>query len=387
MTETDAGLRAVMAKIADGYDLVPYKPKDKGSPGLDPALLYGIAGLYGEFPLRRDIEVLDLGCGTGGQLQRVGGLTTGRLAGIDISPVSCEEAARKCAALGARCTIQCKDLFDLDLAGLGQFDLIYVLGVYFVVPPPVQARLIEVVSTCLKPGGVLVISYYTGEVWRQFDAMRRAVQAVVDRSAPAAAQIKTARDCVQAMAADGKSAILARLVEHSRKGGETTFFHEMMGEVLAQTKAAELEAALAPAGIHFLNLLQPGPFPSTDPMARAAAADRVSMGGYLYGVFGKYDPSRPAEWTTLFWITNLRRAGVSNVGIAVFQDAATGGRVEVANSTTAVALDLLARGPRPWSEILNAMAATPAGLAYLTSVKRDFISFWHQGLLTPLAQI
>ncbi len=388
MSDADAEVRAISAKIAEGYNRVPYKPKGKGSPGLDPYLLFGIAGIYGDFALRGDIDVLDLGCGSGGQLLRVGGLTTGRLAGVDISRVACSDARRQCAPFGARCTIQCSDLFDLDTAGLGRFDLIYVLGVYLVVPPAVQRRLIEVLTACLKPGGVAVISYYAGDVWRHMDAMRKAVHATVDRRAPSSEQLKTARRCVQEMARNaGKSAVLARLVEHSLTGDEATFFHEMMGPVLAQVTATELETALAPAGIHFLNWLQPGPFSGVpDPAARAAAADRVTQGGYHYGVFGRYDPSGPADWNRLSWITGLRRAGVSGYGIPIFQDTASGGRLEVANSTTAAALDMLAHGPLQWNVILQAIMAHPAGATYLPSVKRDFLSFWGSGVLTPIAQ-
>lgn len=383
-----AEVRAVTAKIADGYNRVPYKPKGKGSPGLDPYLLFGIAGTYGSFPLRRDIDVLDLGCGSGGQLLRVGEQTAGRLVGIDISRVACNDARRQCAPFGGRCTIHCSDLFDLDPADLGQFDLIYLLGVYLVVPPAVQSRLIEVLTACLKPGGVAVISYYAGDVWRLMDTMRQAVQAAVDRRTPSSEQLKAARRCVQEMAQTGKNPALARLVEHSLKGDDATFFHEMMGPVLAEVRATDLEAALAPAGIHFLNWLQPGPFSSaTDPAARAAGADRVTQGGYHYGVFGRYDAAKPADWTHLSWITGLRRAGVTGYGIPVFNDTANGGRVEVANATTAAALDLLARGPSPWNTIQSAIMANPAGAAYLPSVKRDFLSLWASGALTPIAQI
>lgn len=388
MSDADAEIRAISAQIADGYNRVPFKPKGKGSPGLDPYLLFGIAGAYGDFALRGDIDVLDLGCGSGGQLLRVGGLTKGRLVGIDISRVACNDAKRQCAAFGARCTIHCSDLFDLDPASLGQFDLIYLLGVYLVVPPAVQQRLIEVLTACLKPGGVAVISYYAGDVWRQMDLMRKAVHAAVDRRAPSSDQLKTARRCVQDMAQNaGKSAVLTRLLEHSLKGDDATFFHEMMGPVLAEVKATELEAALSPAGIHFLNWLEPGPFSSiTDPAGRAAAADRISQGGYRYGVFGRYDPAKPADWGHLSWITGLRRAGVSGYGIPIFHDTATGGRIEVANSTTAAALDMLARGPVQWNVILQAIMAHPAGATYLPSVKRDFLSFWASGVLTPIAQ-
>lgn len=388
MSDADADVRAISAQIAEGYNRVPFKPKGKGAPGLDPYLLFGIAGTYGDFPMRRDLDVLDLGCGSGGQLLRVGGLTTGRLVGIDISRVATNDAKRQCAAFGTRCTIHCSDLFDLDPASLGQFDLIYLLGVYLLVPPAVQQRLIEVLTACLKPGGVAVISYYAGDVWRQMDMMRKAVQAAVDRRTPSSEQLKTARRCVQDMAQKaGKGALLARLVEHSAKGDDATFFHEMMGPVLAEVKATELEAALAPAGIHFLNWLEPGPFSGTPaPDARAAAADRISQGGYRYGVFGRYDPSKPADWAHLSWLTGLRRAGASGYGIPIFHDPATGGRIEVANSTTAAALDMLARGPSPWPTIQAAIMAHPAGATYLPAVKRDFLTFWASGVLTPIAE-
>ncbi len=384
--QADADVRAVTAKIAGDYNSVPYKPLSKGSPGLDPALLFGLAGVYGDFPMRRDMDVLDLGCGSGGQLLRLGGLTTGRILGVDISRVACDDAIRQCKPLGSRCAIHCADLLDFDLATLGQFDLIYLLGVYFVVPDAVQKRLLEVIAACLKPGGVAVISYYTGEVWRQYDAMRKTVHAVVDRTTAPAEQIKAARRCLQDMAAaPGQKAMTTRIITHALAGDETALFHEIMGEVHAHATTTAFEEALAPAGIHFLNWLQPGPFASPDPKARAAAADRGSQGGYLYGVFGKYDPALPADWSKISWITGLRRAGASAYGIPVFRDTAASGTVEVMNTSTAAALDVLARGPVAWTDIQKALAAQPAGLAYLAAVKRDFLTYWQAGQITPLA--
>ena len=382
MREEIASVRAVTAKIAAGYDLVPYNPQGIGSPGLDPVYVFGLAALYRDCPVSADFEVLDLGCGGGSQILRAGAQGTGRLVGVDISRAACDEAIARCASLGPRCRILCTDLFDLDEAIIGQFDLIYLVGTFYVVPPAVQRRLLEVLSACLKPGGVALISYYSPDIWRHFDALRQRIQSVSDRCALPAARVEAARDVVRRIAeTPGRGGISDQVLGHALSCEEPTFFHEMLGEILAPVTAAGLESALTPSGIHFLNWMMPGPFAHIpDAGARAAAADRMP-GGYHYAVFAKYDAGVAPAWTGVCWQTRLRRAG------AGFRDAATGHGLAIDNSATALALDVLAGGPRVWAAIEETLAAQPAGTAQIAGVRRDFLSLWQNGLLTSASAL
>ncbi len=382
MTGEDSEARAMTARAAAGYDLVPYNPNGTGSPGLDIHNLFSVASVFGDFPPRRNLAVLDLGCGGGGQILRAAEATSGPILGIDISKTACDEARKRCAHLGSRCTIRQADLLDLDPATLGSFDVIYMVGLYYVVPPAAQARLIEILARCLAPGGVAMISYYSPDVWRSIDALRRSIQGAIDRTAPPRARIDAARRHTAELARAGHSGVSERILHHALTCDEPTFFHEMLGELLAPVTALELEHRLGPAGIHFRSGMVPGPYVDlTGPAARAAAADQMP-GGYHYAVFGRAADNR--DWCHLAWQTRLRRAGATAFGIAVFVDPASGQALEVASTATAGLLDALATGPMAWRDLEAALAKSPSGTASLASVKKDFLSFWLRGVAGPM---
>ncbi len=383
MAGDDLEARAVTARIAAGYDLVPYNPTGAGSPGLDLNHLFGVASLYGDFPRRRDLAVLDLGCGGGSQILRAAPATSGPILGIDISGTACAEAAARCASLGERCVIRQANLLDLDPATLGTFDVIYLVGVYYVVPPPVQARLIEILSRCLAPGGIALISYYSPDIWRSIDALRRSIKDTIDMAAPPRARIAAARAHVAELLRTRHAGISERILSHALSCEEATFFHEMLGELLAPVTTAGLEERLSPAGIHFLSWMSPGPYVHfAAPAARAEAGDTLP-GGYHYAVFGRVAGDLGA-WEQVAWQTRLRRAGASGFGIAVFIDPASGQGLEVPNSATAALLDMLAAGPTPWPALRAALEARPPGAAYTPAVRKDFLTLWLQGAVNPV---
>lgn len=380
----ESGAHAVTARIAAGYDAVPYNPNGAGSPGLDLTYLYGVAALYGDLPLRRDVSILDLGCGGGGQILRAAAATSGRIVGIDISRTAVEEATARCASLGPRCVIRQADLLDLTPESLGVFDVIYLVGVYYVVPPPAQARLIDILSRCLAPGGVAMISYYSPDIWRSIDTLRGSIRSAIDMTAPPRLRIDAARRHVADLARTGRSGVSANILDHARACDEPTFFHEMLGELLAPVTTAGLEALLAPAGIHFLSWIFAGPFIHNEtPAARAAAADHMP-GGYHYAVFGRTPGLGGGAWRHVRWETRFRRAGTSSFGLAVFADPASGQALEIPSSATAGLIERLAAGPVPWTDLQALLEAGPAGKAYTASVKRDFLTLWQRGAINPL---
>ncbi len=194
----ESDLRAVNAEIAASYDLAPFDAPPIA--GIDPEAVFGMAALYGVAPPKKHFDVLDLGCGTGAQLEHVATSTEGRVVGTDLSRSACDHAATRCAKFGARCRVVCADFLDLDPNQLGQFDLIYNVGVLYVTPPDVQKHILDLIADCLKPGGVAVISYYFGAHALLANGLREMLRLSVDRVAPPAAQVQLAKSRIQDIA-------------------------------------------------------------------------------------------------------------------------------------------------------------------------------------------
>jgi len=132
------------------------------------------AGLYDVFPeplltsaKRRGLSlhtpapgalVLDVGCGTGAQLQMYQSLGC-RLAGIDASPVMAEGAARK---LGASAVIQVGDGAHLPYAD-ATVDLVLMSMMLHALPPATRAAVLEEAARVLgDEGRILVLDYHCG---------------------------------------------------------------------------------------------------------------------------------------------------------------------------------------------------------------------------------
>ena len=100
-----------------------------------------------------DAETLDVGCGTGEFVRRLGDLLPqGRFVGIDVIPHSLDLARGNCAALGDRATFEVGDAFELTFAD-DRFDFTVNRHMLQSIPRPedVVAELLRVT----KPGGRL----------------------------------------------------------------------------------------------------------------------------------------------------------------------------------------------------------------------------------------
>jgi len=293
MSTDDPMVRSLNANIARGYDAVPYDPP--ASPGLDPEHILAVAKPYRLGRDTRAIDVLDLGCGTGNQLERVGGLTTGRLVGTDLSRSAYALTTARTAQFGTRAQIICADMLDLTAETLGTFDLIYHVGVLYVTPPPVQRHILELIGRCLKPGGVALISYYAGTVPLLMAGLHKVLRANIDLTDAPPDQIRTARAQLNAMAATvaaqgGDQRLMTGLLRQVHQSPDAIFFHEMLNQSFTALSTSALEAALSLFGVHFLNWMQPAPFGADmGARERAATADAYAFagGGYFYGVFCK----------------------------------------------------------------------------------------------------
>ena len=290
---SEAALRDVNARIAGAYDAVPCDPAV--SPGLDPAEICKLAAPSGAVPDHTTAEILDLGCGTGIHMERIAGLTSGRVVGADLSRASCDKAIERTAKYGGRCKVVCADFLDLESSELGTFDLIYIVGVLYVTPPEVQSRILSLVAKCLKPRGLVLISYYSGTMPLIMAGLHDMLRGTADQNANPADQIQTARAQIRAMAdtlahQQGDSRWLGAILQQVHNTRDATFFHEMLNQSFGALSTAALESALAPHGVHFVNWMQPAPFPpAMSAKERAVAADALALsgGGYFYGVFQK----------------------------------------------------------------------------------------------------
>ena len=201
--ETKDGAEAARAfnrRTADDYDAVLYTPQPE--PMLDLERVFGLAALYGCGPAAPgEAAVLDIGCGTGVQLARAADQTRGALAGTDISPAACEQARRRLAAHAGRAQVLCSDVLDLDPEALGRFDLIYCVGVIYVVPPEVRERIFALIGQCLRPGGVAVLSYYAGAMGALRAELNRMLRAATDPAQPRETRIAQARAWLRQIAA------------------------------------------------------------------------------------------------------------------------------------------------------------------------------------------
>ena len=293
--DDDHLLRGLNALIAGGYDRVPYDPP--ASPGLDPEHVFALAARYGFGRDHRNIDVLDVGCGTGAQLERVAGLTTGRLVGTDLSRDAYTKAVARTARFGTRCHMIYADAIDLDVDQLGRFDLIYNIGVLYVTPPAVQRHLLQLIAECLKPGGVAVISYYAGMVPLLMAGLHKVLRASALSYESPQEQIRTAKAHIQTILATlakagGDQRLMMAVARQVHDTDETIFYHEMLNQNFAALSTSALETALGKHGVHFLNWMQPAPFEKdASPRARAMTADAYAFagGGYFYGAFCKTD--------------------------------------------------------------------------------------------------
>ena len=111
-------------------------------------------------------RVLELGCGTGGNLLPMAEVfPDSRFIGLDLaaSQIESGEALRAEAGLN-NVELRAMDLCDVD-ASFGEFDYIIAHGVYSWVPAPVKARLLDVIAERLAPNGVAYISFNVKPGW------------------------------------------------------------------------------------------------------------------------------------------------------------------------------------------------------------------------------
>lgn len=335
------GLRIQNARAAAAYNVLPYEA------ALDPALdverVLGVGALYGcnAAPL----DVLDLGCGTGLALARAAEQTVGRLTGIDLSEGNCRKARERLSTFGARAEILGADFLDLDADRLGQFDVIYAIGVIYIVPPPVRQHLTRLIGRCLKPGGVVMVSHYSGPLAALRVQLHAIIGAAIDEPDPKAAVLAARALCKELagrLERNGYQLPLSCL-RQTMSLPDTTFYHEIFNPWLAPIPAAELHRDFSEQGIGFLCRTDAGNHGAAAPPAtRAFDADVEDLagGGYRTSLFGRGAGAPDLRAPGLRWITDLTRVPASIDGYVHV----SGNRVRVVDPRARALLDALIEG-------------------------------------------
>lgn len=135
-------------------------------------------------------DALDLGCGTGHNLAALREALPGRIVGVDVSP----RATALAQARAPNAEVRTADLTALNPADLGQFDVLYCAGVLYVVPPATRRHTLSLIRDCLRPGGLALLTYYSGAMHRLRAALHAWIRAEAPENLSAQAAIAYARD-------------------------------------------------------------------------------------------------------------------------------------------------------------------------------------------------
>jgi SAM-dependent methyltransferase len=401
-TTEEADLRAAHARIGHLYDAVPYEPQFNAV--LDPDYLFGMGAVFGcAENTPADFDVLDIGCGSGLQLERVAGQTNGRVIGADISQDACARAKARCAPYGDRVSVLCADLLDLSPKKLGSFDLIYHIGVLYIMPPAVRRRMLELIALCLRPGGVAVISYYAGSVELIRAGLHRTLRSAGDVSQPIPVQIRQARERLGSIAhglsaLDRNRDLLDVVMQETAALDDTIFFHEVLNETFDALQTTAVADVLREHGVHFLDYTAQSTCSAlTSARERTLAADGFDLagGGYRYAVFGRIpgDASKAgARSPVVTWGTRLVRepADQTYTAAAKYKEPVTGAAFDIFQTPTQAALDELAEDSLDFDEMCAGATGrfADAGLDFPPQaedhIERDFLELWQHRVVTPL---
>ena len=364
-------LRRAGLQVAQRYDVLPYETPD--DPNLHPRALLGFGGVFGCVGAGGD--VLDLGCGTGVQLAAAGGEMPGRLLGVDLSEGNCTAARARLAPYGERAHIQCADLLDLTPQGLGQFDLIYAVGVIFALPEPVRHHALDLIGACLKPGGVALITHYGGAMSALRASLHRTLRAALAPDLPPPEAVTQARawlaQTAQRLEPTHPMHEAARLTASLP---DATFFHEVFNPWNAPLPVAELDRRLAAADVRFLGHVEaPASGFGPDPARRAQDADTADLGGggYHHALFGRHTHASDLTAPGIVWSTVLQPMAGEQFRVS------GGGRpIQIGHAPTRRTLERIAHAPQP---ILQ--AAPEEERSVTLRVLRDL---WAHRLVMPL---
>lgn len=133
-----------------------------------------IARLFGMQPPELDTcRVLELGCGTGGNLTPMAQtMPNASFLGIDLSERQINDGKKLIETVGlTNIELSQASILDVD-ASAGEFDFIICHGVYSWVPPDVQEQILKTCHDNLAPNGIAYVSYNTYPGWHMRQTVR-----------------------------------------------------------------------------------------------------------------------------------------------------------------------------------------------------------------------
>ncbi len=374
--------------LGESYDRLPYfRAGDEADPALDMERILGLSRLY--CGRGKALRILDLGCGSGALLDRAGQYAPQtELVGLDISRVACAEARRRLAPHVARAVIHEADLLDVDVASLGQFDLIFAVGFAFCVPEPVTEQVYQVIRQALAPGGVAVIGHYAGARAALTQILFATIRGALPPDLSPREAVLGGRGIAwavgEALGAQPGAGPMAELLQQALRREDEPFYHEVLNPHWRPIRTGEIAGQLEADRIHFacaLNRVR----------AEKTAAERVmgtdlddladfASGGHRYSLFTRTTTrsEAPDPWREgLVWHAPLQRdASTANR----YVNPRTGVWCDAGSLETRAFLDAAAGAPR-------ALGSIPA-LRNLTSESRqvlrnDMLILVTAGLVTP----
>jgi SAM-dependent methyltransferase len=175
----EASPAQISQAVQNLYDTYPFPPEpllDEPPPGFNWRWQWDAAYNFctGQMPQRRNVRILDAGCGTGVSTDSLVHLNPeAQVTAIDLSPGALKVAQERCLRSGAT-RVEFHHLSLFDVAQLpGEFDLINSVGVIHHTPDPIRG--IQALAGKLAPGGLMHIFVY-GELGRwEIELMQKAI--------------------------------------------------------------------------------------------------------------------------------------------------------------------------------------------------------------------
>ena len=161
-----------MRLAAQAYDEFPYE--GYSFPLTHPERLATVATLFGmQPPPVATARVLELGCGTGGNLIPMAiSLPGASFTGYDLSGVQVQRAAETIRALDLKnIAIEQRNILDVT-SEPSRYDYVICHGVYSWVPENVQEKILSICRESLSENGVALVSYNTYPGWHMRESIR-----------------------------------------------------------------------------------------------------------------------------------------------------------------------------------------------------------------------
>ena len=285
-----------MSDVAKSYDEVPYEGKPLYA--THPDCLAAAARLRCiPAPDPEHCRVLELGCGTGGNLIPMAyTLPQSQFVGIDLSPrqIAWGQSVVEQAAL-SNIELKVASILDVDRSW-GLFDYILCHGVYSWVPPPVQDHILWICRNLLTPCGVAYVSYNTYPGWHLRAAVRDLARLHTARFPDPATKVQQVRAIVRffAEASAGQDTPLGRyLAEESQSLEESAdyyIYHEHLEDANQPLYFHEFMARARRAGLEYLGeAWHHSPFETLPPQVQQTlvelSTDLVELEQWLDFVF------------------------------------------------------------------------------------------------------